>query len=324
MKRQNQKVSAVVQQALKQVQAAKLGVPTTSIKALSSGSLSIDESLLTNGFAEGRIHEISGPPTSGKTTITLAAIACAQQCGKVAAYFDADRTFDPNYAKSLGVDLESLILIEPEFGEAAIDAICILLKSKAVDLMVVDSAAALCPKAELIYDMNTPLTGVASRMMSTGLRRINALLKDSTATIIFTNQLRYKLSNFMDPQLDSPCGLSLKFYCTTRVRLDEPKVLIRNQTVSGIITKFRVIKNKLARPFEEGCTQIVYGRGINHLYETIETGRHKKKIEVKDGVYYFGEVKLDKGISKSMLYLKSNPEIYQNARQSIFPSRATP
>ncbi|EGQ9284243.1 DNA recombination/repair protein RecA [Vibrio parahaemolyticus] len=308
----------VVQAALKQVRCAKLGVPYKEVESISSGSLAIDEALMVGGFGTGRIHEISGPTSSGKTTVALSMIAQAQRAGKIAAYFNADRTFDPKYAESLGVNLSELVLLEPDYGEAAIDAICILLESKSVDLMIIDSAAALCPKAELTYDMNTPLTGVAARMMSTGLRKINALLKGSKATIIFTNQLRFKLSTFADPKLDSPCGLSLKFYCTTRLRLDEPKVIIQNKQVTGIIVKFRVIKNKLARPFEEGHTQIVYGKGINHLFETIETGRAKSLVTINDGVYFFGTQKLDKGISKSMLYLKHNPDIYENMCRSIF------
>ncbi|MGR5347277.1 recombinase RecA [Vibrio mediterranei] len=285
-----------------------------SIESFSSGSLSLDIALGVGGFAKHKIHELYGEPGAGKSTLVLMTIAAAQRDGAVVAFINAEHTFQPDYAKSLGVNLDELIINEPSFGEEALTVIATLAESCAVDLIICDSAAALVPKIELTSNEEVP--GVMSRMLSAGLRKINTLTAQTNTTVIFTNQMRHNMS-IVAPREVSACGNALKFYAATRTDLRISKVIKKGEDTLGINIRAKVEKNKLAAPFKEATSQIVFGRGINLLFELVTLGLKVDVIEQSDSEYSFEGKLLGKGLSNSMRALSNNPELKEKLKNTI-------
>ena len=276
-----------------------------------TGSILLDEALGIGGLPKGRVIEIYGPESSGKTTLTLHAIAEAQKAGSTCAFIDAEHALDPIYASKLGVNLDDLLLSQPDNGEQALEIADMLVRSGSVDLVVIDSVAALTPRAEIEGDMGDQLPGLQARLMSQALRKVTGNIKRSNTTVIFINQLRMKIGAMMPGQSPETTtgGNALKFYASIRLDIRRIGSIKKGDEIIGNQTKIKVVKNKLAPPFKQVLTEIIYGQGISREGELIELGVATKVIEKAGAWYSYGAERIGQGKESARAYLRENPAV---------------
>ncbi len=289
----------------------------TDIETIPTGCLSLDLALGIGGLPRGRMIEIYGPESSGKTTVALHAIAQAQKLGGIAAFIDAEHALDPIYAKKLGVNLDDLYVSQPDTGEQALDIVDSLVRSSAVDIIVVDSVAALTPKAEIEGDMGDSHVGLQARLMSQALRKLTAIVNKSKTCVVFINQLREKVGvMFGNPEV-TPGGKALKFYASIRIDVRKTDILKGTDGATGNRTRAKVVKNKLAPPFRQAEFDILYGEGISQEGCLIDLGVQYDVLQ-KSGAYFSYEGnKLANGKEKMRQFLKDNPELAEEIEQKI-------
>lgn len=281
------------------------------IDAISSGSIKIDDALGIGGYPKGRIIEIYGPESSGKTTLALHAIAEVQKRGGRAAFIDAENAIDPNYAKNLGVNIDELILSQPDSGEQALEITEMLIKSGAIDLVVVDSVAALVPQAELDGEMSDAHVGLQARLMSKAMRKLSGVMNRSECTAIFINQLREKVGVMYGSPETTPGGRALKFYASVRLDIRRSEAIKNGTEIIGNKVNVKVVKNKVAPPFKVASIEIMYGEGISYIGEVLDMAVDHDII-MKSGAWfsYNGE-KIGQGREAAKTFLKGNPELVQ-------------
>jgi recombination protein RecA len=289
----------------------------TEIEVIPSGCLTLDLALGVGGFPRGRIIEIYGPESSGKTTVALHAIAEAQKMGGVAAFIDAEHALDPVYAKKLGVNLDDLYVSQPDTSEQALDITEALVRSSAVDIIVVDSVAALTPKAEIEGDMGDTHVGLQARLMSQALRKLTAIVNKSKTCVIFINQLREKVGIMFGNPETTPGGKALKFYASMRLDIRKTDTLKDADGAMGNRTKAKVVKNKLAPPFRQAEFDIVFGEGISQEGCIMDMGVQFDIIGKSGSFFSYNGVKIAQGREKLRLYLRDNPEIKAEIEQKI-------
>ena len=289
----------------------------TEIEVIPSGCLTLDLALGVGGFPRGRIIEIYGPESSGKTTVALHAIAEAQKMGGVAAFIDAEHALDPVYAKKLGVNLDELYVSQPDTGEQALDITEALVRSSAVDIIVIDSVAALTPKAEIEGDMGDSHVGLQARLMSQALRKLTAIVNKSKTCVIFINQLREKVGVMFGNPETTPGGKALKFYASMRLDIRRADTLKDADGAMGNRTKAKIVKNKLAPPFKQAEFDILFGEGISQEGCILDTGVQYDIIGKSGAFFSYNGNKIAQGREKARIYLKENPEIMAEIAQKI-------
>ncbi len=289
----------------------------TEIEVIPSGCLTLDLALGIGGFPRGRIIEIYGPESSGKTTVALHAIAEAQKMGGVAAFIDAEHALDPVYAKKLGVNLDELYVSQPDTGEQALDITDALVRSSAVDMIVIDSVAALTPKAEIEGDMGDTHVGLQARLMSQALRKLTAIVNKSKTCVIFINQLREKVGIMFGNPETTPGGKALKFYASMRLDIRKTDTLKDADGAMGNRTKAKIVKNKLAPPFRQAEFDIVFGEGISQEGCIMDMGVQYDIIAKSGSFFSYNGSKIAQGREKLRLYLKENPEVKAEIEQKI-------
>jgi recombination protein RecA len=279
------------------------------VNVIPTGSISIDAALGVGGFPRGRVIEVYGPESGGKTTLTLHVIAEAQRLGGQAAFIDAEHALDPSYARKLGVDVDNLLVSQPDNGEQALEIAETLIRSNAVDIIVVDSVAALVPKAELEGDMGDPQMGLQARLMSQALRKLTAIVSKSRTCLIFINQIREKIGVMFGNPETTTGGRALKFYSSIRIDIRRIQSIKEGDRVVGSRTRAKVVKNKVAAPFREAEFDIIYGEGVSREGDLIDLGVSKGLLE-KSGTWisYKGE-RLGQGRDNARIFLKENTEI---------------
>ncbi|MCD5385143.1 recombinase RecA [Candidatus Gracilibacteria bacterium] len=290
------------------------------IETFSSGSLGLDMAL-GGGYAKGRIVEIYGPESSGKTTLTLHSIAECQKAGGVAAFIDAEHALDPEYAKKIGVDIDNLLISQPDYGEQALEIVDALVRSGAVDLIIVDSVAALTPKTEIEGDMGDSHMGLQARLMSQALRKITGAINRTNTTVIFINQIRMKIGVMFGSPETTTGGNALKFYASQRLDIRRKAKIEQgvamDKEVMGNLTKVKVIKNKIAPPFKEAEFDVMYNQGISKVGEILDIGAQIGVIKKAGAFYSYGETKLGQGREKCKTFLTENPEIANEIEEVI-------
>jgi recombination protein RecA len=279
------------------------------VETISTGSLGLDIALGAGGLPLGRIVEIYGPESSGKTTLTLEVIAEAQRNGKVCAFIDAEHALDPIYAKKLGVDINELLVSQPDTGEQALEICDMLTRSGAVDVIVVDSVAALTPKAEIEGDIGDSHMGLAARMMSQAMRKLTGNLKQSNTMLIFINQIRMKIGVMFGSPETTTGGNALKFYASVRLDIRRIGAVKAGDEIVGNETRVKVVKNKIAPPFKQAEFQIMYGEGINSHGELIDLGVTHKMVEKAGAWYSYNGERIGQGKANSIIYLKEHPDM---------------
>ena len=289
----------------------------TEIEVIPSGCLTLDLALGIGGFPRGRIIEIYGPESSGKTTVALHAVAEAQKMGGVAAFIDAEHALDPVYAKKLGVNLDDLYVSQPDTGEQALDITDALVRSSAVDIIVIDSVAALTPKAEIEGDMGDAHVGLQARLMSQALRKLTAIVNKSKTCVIFINQLREKVGVMFGNPETTPGGKALKFYASMRLDIRKTDTLKDADGAMGNRTKAKIVKNKLAPPFRQAEFDIVFGEGISQEGCIMDMGVQYDIIGKSGAFYSYDGNKVAQGKEKMRQFLKDNPEIRAEIEQKI-------
>lgn len=288
-----------------------------SVDAIPSGSLALDKALGIGGYPKGRIIEIFGPESSGKTTLALHAIAECQKQGGRCAFIDAENAIDPVYAKHLGVDIDELILSQPDSGEQALDITELLIKSGAIDLVVVDSVAALVPQAELDGEMGDASVGLQARLMSKAMRKLAGVMNHSNTTAIFINQLREKVGVMFGNPETTPGGRALKFYSSVRLDVRRSETLKNGADAYGNVTKIKVVKNKVAPPFKTATVNIIYGEGISHSDELINLAVENDIIEKAGAWFSYEGEKIGQGINSVREYLKTHPEFEEKVTAQL-------
>lgn len=288
-----------------------------SVDAIPSGSLALDKALGIGGYPKGRIIEIFGPESSGKTTLALHAIAECQKQGGRCAFIDAENAIDPVYAKHLGVDIDELILSQPDSGEQALDITELLIKSGAIDLVVVDSVAALVPQAELDGEMGDASVGLQARLMSKAMRKFAGVMNHSNTTAIFINQLREKVGVMFGNPETTPGGRALKFYSSVRLDVRRSETLKNGADAYGNVTKIKVVKNKVAPPFKTATVNIIYGEGISHSDELINLAVENDIIEKAGAWFSYEGEKIGQGINSVREYLKTHPEFEEKVTAQL-------
>ncbi len=306
----------------------RLGERTNvDVDVISSGSLSIDYCLGVGGFPRGRIVEIYGPESSGKTTLALHAIAECQKRGGKAAFIDAEHAIDPRYAKALGVDVDELILSQPDSGEQALEITEALIKSGAIDLVVIDSVAALVPQAELDGEMGDANVGLHARLMSKAMRKLAGAMNANNCTAIFINQLREKVGVMFGNPETTTGGRALKFYATIRIEVRKSEAIKNGSDIIGNKVNIKVAKNKVAPPFKSTQVDIYYGEGISHVSEVISLGTELEIIDKAGAWFSYNGEKIGQGKEAVRAYLLANPqvdeEITQKIREKLFPEHDT-
>lgn len=289
----------------------------TNVDTISSGSLLLDVALGVGGYPRGRVVEIYGPESSGKTTVALHAVAEAQKNGGRAAFIDAEHAIDPAYAQKLGVNVDELILSQPDSGEQALEIVEILVKSQAIDLIVVDSVAALVPQVELDGEMSDAQVGAQARLMSKALRKITALLNKSVCTIIFINQLREKVGVIYGNPEVTPGGRALKFYSTIRLDVRRGEAIKQGSEIVGNVVKIKVVKNKVAPPFKVANVDLMYGLGISLEGEVIDLAAELEVIGKSGSWYDYNGERLGQGKENVKKYFKENEAIYKEVEQKV-------
>ncbi|HOI63250.1 MAG TPA: recombinase RecA [Mesotoga sp.] len=285
-----------------------------NIEVISTGSLALDIALTVGGYPRGRVVEIYGAESSGKTTIALHAIAEVQKRGGIAAFIDAEHALDINYAKNLGVDVDNLLVSQPDYGEQALDIVDGLIRSNAVDLIVVDSVAALVPRTEIEGAMGELQVGLQARLMSQALRKISGNVNRSKCIVVFINQTRMKIGVVYGNPETTTGGVALKFYSSVRLEVRKGSAIREGTNVLGNETTIKVVKNKVAPPFREAKVDIIYGQGIEHANELFNLAADANIIERKGAWYNYitpdnAEVSIGQGKANGVEYLKNNPEV---------------
>jgi len=289
-----------------------------NIQVISTGSIGLDAALGIGGFPRGRVIEIYGPEASGKTTLAIHAIAEAQKNGGIAAIIDAEHTFDRNYAEKLGVDVENLLISQPDNGEQALEITDNLIRSGALDIVVIDSVAALTPKAEIEGEMGDQKMGLQARLMSQALRKLTANISKTNTSCVFINQLREKIGVMFGNPETTTGGNALKFYASVRVDIRRTSQLKEGEEIIGSRTRAKIVKNKLAPPFKKADFDILYGEGISQLGEIVDLGVDFEIIKKSGSWFSYGDTKLGQGRDAVKLIIKDNPELYDELKAKIF------
>ncbi|MDH5824235.1 recombinase RecA [Luteimonas sp. RD2P54] len=282
-----------------------------AVESIPTGSLQLDIALGIGGLPKGRVVEIYGPESSGKTTLTLQTIAQCQKLGGTAAFIDAEHALDPGYATKLGVNIDDLLVSQPDTGEQALEIADMLVRSNAVDMVVIDSVAALTPKAEIEGEMGDQLPGLQARLMSQALRKLTGNIKRSNCMVFFINQLRHKIGVMMPGQSPETTtgGNALKFYASVRLDIRRIGAIKKGDEIIGNQTRIKVVKNKMAPPFKQVITEILYGEGISREGELIDMGVEAKLVEKAGAWYSYGKERIGQGKENARQYLKENPEV---------------
>ncbi|MGF9890798.1 recombinase RecA [Priestia megaterium] len=316
---------AALDMALKQIEkqfgkgsVIKMGEGThTKVEASSSGSLGLDIALGINGYPKGRIMEVYGPESSGKTTVSLHAIAEVQKNGGRAAFIDAEHALDPVYARKLGVDIDELLLSQPDTGEQALEIAEALVRSGAVDIIVVDSVAALVPQKEIEGEMGDSHVGLQARLMSQALRKLSGAINKSKTIAIFINQIREKVGVMFGNPETTPGGRALKFYSSVRLEVRRAEQLKLGNDIVGNKTRIKVVKNKMAPPFRVAEVDIMYGEGISKEGEILDIGSELDIVQKSGSWFSYNEERLGQGRENAKAFLKENPEIREEIRKAI-------
>ncbi len=295
-----------------------------AVEAISTGSLTLDIALGIGGLPKGRIVEIYGPESSGKTTMTLQAIAECQKAGGTCAFIDAEHALDPQYARKLGVDIDNLLVSQPDNGEQALEIADMLVRSGAIDMIVVDSVAALTPRAEIEGEMGDSHMGLQARLMSQALRKITGNAKRSNCMVIFINQIRMKIGVMFGSPETTTGGNALKFYASVRLDIRRVGQVKEGDEIVGSETKVKVVKNKMAPPFREALFQILYGKGVNHLGELIDLAVQQEIVQKAGAWYSYQGDKIGQGKNNTIRYLEEHKEMAQTIEKLIREQLLTP
>ncbi len=287
------------------------------IPAISSGSIGIDYALGIGGFPRGRVIEIYGPESSGKTTLAIHAIAEAQKEGGIAAFIDAEHAFDRFYAGNLGVDIENLLISQPDNGEQALEIVDQLIRSGAVDIIVVDSVAALTPKAEIEGDMGDSRMGLQARLMSQALRKLTAIIGRTNTTVVFINQLREKIGVMFGNPETTTGGNALKFYASVRVDVRRIGQIKDGDEVVGNRTRVKIVKNKVSPPFRKAEFDLMYGQGISKFGEVLDIAADLNIVQKSGSWYSYGDTKLAQGREKTKAIISENPELFEELKKKV-------
>lgn len=288
-----------------------------NIQVIPSGSIGLDAALGIGGFPRGRVIEIYGPEASGKTTLAIHAIAEAQKNGGIAAIIDAEHTFDRNYAEKLGVDIENLLISQPDNGEQALEIADNLIRSGALDIIVIDSVAALTPKAEIEGEMGDSKMGLQARLMSQALRKLTANISKTNTSCVFINQLREKIGVMFGNPETTTGGNALKFYASVRVDIRKTNQIKDGEEIVGNRTRVKIVKNKLAPPFKKADFDILYGEGISQLGEIVDLGVDFDIIKKSGSWFSYGDTKLGQGRDAVKQIIKDNPELFEELKSKI-------
>ncbi|UQS81703.1 recombinase RecA [Bombilactobacillus folatiphilus] len=291
--------------------------PRTQISSISSGSLALDNALGIGGYPRGRIVEIYGPESSGKTTVALHAVAEVQKNGGTAAYIDAENAMDPTYAKALGVDVDKLLLSQPDTGEQGLEIADALIKSGAVDILVVDSVAALVPRAEIEGEMGDSHVGLQARMMSQALRKLSGNINKSKTIALFINQIREKVGVMFGNPETTPGGRALKFYATVRLEVRRSEQIKEGSDVIGNKVKIKVVKNKVAPPFKLAIVDMMYGHGISQTGEILDMAVDKDLVNKSGAWYSYNKERIGQGRENAKTYLDEHPEMRAEIKQKV-------
>lgn len=326
----NEKIEAL-QKTLKEIEKEfgkgaimRLGdLAQEKVEVIPTGSIALDLALGIGGIPRGRVIEIYGPESGGKTTLALTIVAQAQRLGGVAAFIDAEHALDPVYARKLGVDVENLLVSQPDYGEQALEIMELLVRSAAVDVIVVDSVAALTPKAEIEGEMGDSHVGLQARMMGQALRKLTAVLSKSNTAAIFINQVREKVGpSYGGPQETTPGGRALKFFSSVRidVRRNGPPIKEKGEAV-GIKVRAKVTKNKLAPPFRQAELEIYFGSGVNPLIDLLNVATSLGIIQKSASWFSYGDIRLGHGRDNSVEFLKENPKLIEEIRSKVLENK---
>jgi recombination protein RecA len=291
--------------------------PVDDVQAIHSGSIALDLAMGIGGYPKGRVIEIFGPESSGKTTLAIHAIAEAQKVGGIAAFIDAEHAFDPTYAQKLGVDINELLISQPDNGEQALEIADSLIRSGAIDIIVIDSVAALTPKAEIEGEMGDSKMGLQARLMSQALRKLTGSISKTKTCVIFINQLRDKIGVMFGNPETTTGGNALKFYASVRLDIRKIGQLKDGDEVQGSHTRVKVVKNKVAPPFRKAEFDILYGEGISKIGEIIDLGVEINLIKKAGSWFSYGETKLGQGREGVKSLLKDNPELMEELENKI-------
>lgn len=292
----------------------------TEISAISTGSMSLDIATGIGGIPRGRIVEIYGPESSGKTTLTLHMVAEAQKSGGQAAFIDAEHALDPAYARNLGVDIDNLLVSQPDTGEQALEICEMLVRSGAVDIIVIDSVAALVPKVEIEGDMGDSHVGLQARLMSQALRKLAGIINKFNTSVIFINQLREKVGVVYGSPEVTTGGRALKFYSTMRLDVRRVETIKMGDQILGNRTRVKIVKNKVAPPFKQAEFDIMYGQGISRSGDVLDCAVAEKIIEKSGSWYSYDNSKIGQGRENVKIYLESNPDIMQSIEKKLIDS----
>ena len=287
------------------------------IETISTGSLGLDIALGIGGLPRGRVVEVYGPESSGKTTLALHAVAAAQAAGGVAAFIDAEHALDPIYARKLGVDVDNLIVSQPDTGEQALEITDTLVRSNAVDILVIDSVAALVPRAEIEGEMGDSHVGLQARLMSQSLRKLTGSISKSKCLVIFINQLRMKIGVMYGNPETTTGGNALKFYASVRLDIRRTGQIKDRDDIVGNATRVKVVKNKLAPPFKQVEFDIMYGEGISKTGEILDLGVKAGLVEKSGAWFSYDSIRIGQGRENAKTYLKDNPELAERLERSI-------
>lgn len=288
-----------------------------NVEVISTGSVSLDQALGVGGMPRGRVVEIYGPESSGKTTLALHILAEAQKRGGVGAFVDAEHALDPDYAKKIGVNVDDLLISQPDSGEQALQIVETLVKSGEVDVIVVDSVAALVPQAEIAGEMGEFQIGLQARLMSSALRKLSSIISRTKTIVIFLNQIRMKIGIMFGNPETTPGGLALKFFSSVRVELRRTAQIKKGEEIIGNRVKAKIVKNKVAAPFKTTEFDIYYNEGISRLADIVNTGVKMEIIKKAGSWLQYGDAKLGQGLDGARAFLKENPKVAEELRKAI-------